>query len=109
MPHLMSQLLRAARSEGTAVAAVNFYSFESARGALLAASSVGRPVILAFGARYLKNLSLTQAAALARCCAEGLDVKWALHLDRCADQYGARFCACFPALREGDPVHGSQH
>ena len=85
MPHLMSQLLRAARSEGTAVAAVNFYSFESARGALLAASSVGRPVILAFGARYLKNLSLTQAAALARCCAEGLDVKWALHLDHCAD------------------------
>ena len=85
MPHLMSQLLRAARSEGTAVAAVNFYSFESARGALLAAHSVGRPVILAFGARYLKNLSLTQATALARCCAEGLDVKWALHLDHCAD------------------------
>ena len=64
MPHLMSRLLRAARSEGTAVAAVNFYSFESARGALLAANSVGRPVILAFGARYLKNLSLTQAATL---------------------------------------------
>ena len=83
--HLMSKMLHAARSEGTAVAAVNFYSFESARGALLAARDADRPVILAFGARYLKNLSLTQAAALARCCAEGLNVRWALHLDHCSD------------------------
>ena len=52
---------------------------------LKAGVETGTPIILAFGAKYLDNLSLETAAAMTRAMADGLSIPVCLHLDHCKD------------------------
>ena len=79
----MKEMLRDARREGSYVPAFNIYNLETMQAALAASRRAGRPVILAFGERYLKNASLEVIAAMARCLSEGHPHAVALHLDHC--------------------------
>lgn len=81
----INDMLRDAQARRVAIASLNVYSYESIRGSLLAAQDCGMPVILAFAARYQKNLSLQQVAYLCRSCGEDISLDYALHLDHCGD------------------------
>lgn len=79
------ELLRTAQRNHKAIASINVYGIDTIKGALLAAKDNNCPIILAFGAKCLKNLSLRQMVFLAETCAEDFDVQCALHLDHCSD------------------------
>lgn len=79
----MGKLIRQAQREHKAVASLNIYSADTIKGALLAAQDENSPVILSFGAKYLKNMTLQQAAFLAETCGKDVSVPYALHLDHC--------------------------
>ncbi|MBS5431919.1 MAG: class II fructose-bisphosphate aldolase [Lachnospiraceae bacterium] len=68
-----------------AVGSFNGYNSETFRGILKAGVETGTPIILAFGAKYLDNLSLETAAAMTRAMADGLSIPVCLHLDHCKD------------------------
>jgi len=77
-------MLKSAQEERRAIASINVYSFESIRGALLAAQKCRTPVILAFAVRYLNNLSLQQVVQMAQSCGKDVDIPYALHLAHCS-------------------------
>ena len=79
----MGELVRRAQRERKAVASLNIYSMDTIKGALLAAQDESSPVILSFGAKYLKNMTLQQAVFLAETCGKNVTVPYALHLDHC--------------------------
>lgn len=68
-----------------AVGSFNIYNYETMRGVLEAAKKTGvKQVIMAFGAKYLENMSLTEVASMAKAMSgEGVDI--CLHLDHCKD------------------------
>jgi len=78
-------MLRDAYQRQYAVGSFNIYNYETMRGVLEAAKKTGvRQVIMAFGAKYLENMSLAEAASMARAMSgEGVDI--CLHLDHCKD------------------------
>ncbi|MDR2490460.1 MAG: class II fructose-bisphosphate aldolase [Spirochaetaceae bacterium] len=78
-------MLRKAQHEKYAVGAFNVYNYETMKGVLLAASELRQPVILAFGAKYLSNMSLRDAASMAKTLAEESGAEICLHLDHCSD------------------------
>lgn len=79
-----------------AAGSFNGYNSETFRGIIQAGAETATPVILAFGAKYLENLSLETAAAMARSMAEGLDIPVCLHLDHCKD-----LAVIFQAIKAG--------
>ena len=68
-----------------AVGSFNGYNSETFRGIIQAGVETETPIILAFGAKYLPNMSLETAAAMTRSMAEKLDIPVCLHLDHCKD------------------------
>ena len=68
-----------------AVGSFNVYSYETVKGAIEAAEGLNRPVILAFGAKYLENMSLDTFVAIVRSLAEKSPVPVCMHLDHCPD------------------------
>lgn len=89
-------MLRAARENGYAVGSFNAYTYETMKGAVLAAKKLDQPVIVAFGAKYLANMSLEDAYATASSLAEAHGVNVCLHLDHCPDM-----AVVFRAIRAG--------
>lgn len=81
----MGELIRQAQKEHKAIASLNIYSADTIKGALLAAQDENCPVILSFGEKYLKNLTLQQVVFLAETCGRDMSVPYALHLDHCRD------------------------
>jgi fructose-bisphosphate aldolase class II len=81
----MKPLLAEAASRGTAVGSFNVYSRETVRGAVNAAVRSSEPIILAFGAAYLEQLSFEEIAGDVRRAAGAAAVPAALHLDHCRD------------------------
>ena len=81
----LKTMLKQAQDSHTAVLALNIYSRESIRGCLQAAEKAQKPLILAFGKRYLDVMSLEEAVALFRLNAKDVTVPVCLHLDHCAD------------------------
>lgn len=76
-------MLRAAWEGGYAVGSFNVYNYETMRGAIQAAERMNQPIIVAFGAKYLSNMMLREASALALLLSEEHGVDVCLHLDHC--------------------------
>ena len=69
-----------------AVGSFNGYNFETFKGIVEAGAETNTPVILAFGAKYLPNMSVETAAAMAKSLSEEVSIPVCLHLDHCKDQ-----------------------
>ena len=79
-----------------AVGSFNGYNSETFRGIIEAGVETKTPIILAFGAKYLSNMSLSMAAAVTKALAADLDIPVCLHLDHCKDMN-----VVFQALKAG--------
>jgi fructose-bisphosphate aldolase class II len=80
-----NDMLLKARKEAYAVGSFNVYNYETMKGAALAAAEMKQPVIIAFGAKYLSNMSLRDAVSMATVLGEEHGVEICLHLDHCSD------------------------
>ncbi|MCC8189851.1 MAG: class II fructose-bisphosphate aldolase [Planctomycetes bacterium] len=89
-------MLADAYGDGYAVGSFNVYSYETMKGAILAARRLGQPVIVAFGAKYLANMSLADAVGMADRLGSEYGVRVCLHLDHCPD-----LTTVFAAIRAG--------
>lgn len=69
-----------------AVGSFNGYNYETFKGIIDAGVETGTPVILAFGAKYLDNMPVETAAALAESLAKDAPIPVCLHLDHCKDK-----------------------
>jgi ketose-bisphosphate aldolase len=86
------QLLTAARAEGSAVAALNFYNAETLRAHINAANEAACSIILQTTESTINYLGLRMAAAMARAAAEEAQRPMALHLDHGASYELAARC-----------------
>lgn len=69
-----------------AVGSFNIYNYETMKGAIEASKKMGnKPLIIAFGAKYLTNMSLGDVKAMAISLLNGSDIPVCLHLDHCSD------------------------
>ena len=81
-----NRMLRDAQVGRYAVGSFNVYNYETMKGVVEAAREAGdKPVIVAFGTKYLSNMSLDDAHALASSLSDGAGVPVCLHLDHCKD------------------------
>ena len=77
--------LMMAQARKYAVGAFNGYNYETFKGIVDAGRECEQPVILAFGAKYLANMSLETAYAMAKSLAAEQAQPVCLHLDHCSD------------------------
>ena len=80
-----NDMLLKAQREVYAVGSFNVYNYETMKGAVLAAAEMKQPVIIAFGVKYLSNMSLRDAVSMARSLGKEQGVEICLHLDHCPD------------------------
>lgn len=92
----LQDILKDAYRNHYAVGSFNGYNYETFKGIIDAGAETQRPVILAFGAKYLQNMSLETAYALAKSLGEGSVAPVCLHLDHCSD-----LATVFRAIRAG--------
>lgn len=78
-----NQMLTEAHNERTAVGSFNCYNFETIKGVIEAGVDLRQPVIVAFGEKYLNNMSLKEVGALVNAYSSEVDVPVCLHLDHC--------------------------
>lgn len=83
MPTNITGMLERAQRGQYAVGNFNVYSYETIRGVLEAGAAAGKPVIVAFGERYLENMDFATVVAICESVAANLDVEYAIHLDHC--------------------------
>jgi tagatose 1,6-diphosphate aldolase GatY/KbaY len=86
------EILRTARKEGNAVAALNFYNAETLRAHINAANECASPVILQTTESTINYLGIDMAVAMASAAAREIDSAVALHLDHGGDLDLARRC-----------------
>ncbi|MDR2478001.1 MAG: class II fructose-bisphosphate aldolase, partial [Treponema sp.] len=79
MRNFNDMLLKAQR-EKYAVGSFNVYNYETMKGAVLAAAEMRQPVIIAFGSKYLSNMSLGDAVSMAAVLGKEHGVELCLHL-----------------------------
>lgn len=95
MRNFNDMLLKAQR-EKYAVGSFNVYNYETMKGAVLAAAEMKQSVIIAFGAKYLSNMSLGDAVSMAAALGREHGVELCLHLDHCPDM-----AVVFQAIQAG--------
>ena len=81
----LSTILQKAYKEKYAVGSFNAYNFETFKGIIDAGVETNTPIIVAFGAKYLTNMSVETASALVHSLAKDLTIPVCLHLDHCKD------------------------
>jgi fructose-bisphosphate aldolase class II len=81
-----NDMLLKAQQGAYAVGSFNVYNYETMKGAALAAAETKQPVIIAFGAKYLSNMSLNDAVSMAKALGREHGVEICLHLDHCSDK-----------------------
>ncbi len=81
----LKHVLEGTMEERRAVGSFNVYSFETINGVAKAAKETCAPVIISFGASYLKNMPLETAVYIAQKAVDENGIKAALHLDHCTD------------------------
>lgn len=79
----LTPLLKPAVEGSRAIGSFNVYSYETIRGVLEAGAATKTPVIVAFGERYLPQMSFDTVVAICTTVAENVDVDYAIHLDHC--------------------------
>jgi fructose-bisphosphate aldolase class II len=92
----LNRLLGDAKQSKYSVGAFNVYNYETIRGVVDSARELNRPVIVAFGERYMGNMELSEVAGLVKSMAEKSEVSIALHLDHCKS-----FDTIIKAMRAG--------
>ncbi len=80
----MSRMLHQARERKSAVGAFNAYNYETVKGILAAARAFKAPVIVAFGEKYLANMSLSDIYAVTDSLSRQHPFPVCLHLDHCS-------------------------
>lgn len=80
----LQEVLRNARPNHYAIGSFNVYNSETIRGVIESGIEMNLPTIVAFGAGYIPNMRLKDAAVLIRSMAEDAPIPVALHLDHCS-------------------------
>ena len=78
----MDGLLKQAQLERRAIGSFNVYNGETIRGAVQAAGKTKLPMIISFGAGYLRNMDLEEVVYLVHRLTAG-EGQFVLHLDHC--------------------------
>lgn len=78
-------VLKEAYEKQYAVGAFNSYNLETMQATVEAGEEKNTPVIIAFGAKYMTNMSLRTAAGIAKSLAKEVSIPVCLHLDHCSD------------------------
>lgn len=78
-------VLKEAYDRHYAIGAFNSYNLETMQAAVEAGENKNTPVIIAFGAKYIQNMSLRTAANIAKSLVEKASIPICLHLDHCGD------------------------
>ncbi|MGL6200767.1 MAG: class II fructose-bisphosphate aldolase [Lachnospiraceae bacterium] len=81
----LKTILDKAYAEKYAIGSFNGYNYETFHGIIEAGIETDTPTILAFGAKYLKNMSLQTAAACVSSMSSDVSIPLCLHLDHCSD------------------------
>ena len=81
----LNEILYMAYDNKYAVGSFNAYNFETFKGIIDAGVETKTPIIVAFGAKYLDNMSLESASAIVKSLAEDISIPVCLHLDHCSD------------------------
>lgn len=68
-----------------AIGAFNSYNLETIQATIEAGEEERTPVIVAFGAKYLSNMSLATVVAITKSLAQEVTIPVCLHLDHCSD------------------------
>ncbi len=84
--------LRELRAQGQAVPAFSVYNGEQIRGALRAATSAGRPILLQAGSSSFGHLGRAALASMALASAQDGDATAGVHLDHSRDVAEVEFC-----------------
>jgi fructose-bisphosphate aldolase class II len=79
----LKEILMFANKKKCAIGAFNGYNYETFKGIVNASQKMGVPVILAFGAKYLMNMTLTEVASMALTLAKEATIPVCFHLDHC--------------------------
>ncbi|MDR1826981.1 MAG: class II fructose-bisphosphate aldolase [Methylobacteriaceae bacterium] len=79
----LQKVLEGARAGCYAIGSFNVYNSETIRGVIESGVDMNLPTIVAFGAGYIPNMRLKDAAALVRSQAADAPIDIALHLDHC--------------------------
>lgn len=90
------EFLKEADIHNYAVGSFNAYNYETFKGIVEAGIETQTPVIVAFGAKYLKNMPLNTVYAITCSLARNTDLPVCLHLDHCSDMD-----VVFRAIRNG--------
>jgi fructose-bisphosphate aldolase class II len=80
----LTDLLTPAYKQRYAVGAFNVYNYETVKGVIAYAAETNTPLIIAFGEKYLKNMSLPTVKAIVDGLTSGLEIDICLHLDHCS-------------------------
>lgn len=80
-----SGILHQAYNNKYAVGSFNAYNYETFKGIIDAGVETNTPIIVAFGAKYLENMSLETAMAIVKSIAQDISIPVCLHLDHCSD------------------------
>lgn len=81
----LTDILQYAIDRQCAIGAFNGYSYETFKGIVDAGEEIKSPIILAFGAKYLSNISLQTVSAIVRSLDAVASIPICLHLDHCND------------------------
>lgn len=91
-----NDILNKAYANQYAVGSFNGYNYETFKGIVAAGIEAKTPVIVAFGAKYLKNMPLETAYAITKSLGTDIEIPVCLHLDHCSD-----LGTVFRAIRAG--------
>lgn len=81
----LSDILQQAYNNKYAVGSFNAYNYETFSGIIGAGAEMNTPIIVAFGAKYLENMSLETASAIVKSLAQDIAIPVCLHLDHCSN------------------------
>lgn len=81
-----NEMLNNAYRDHVAIGSFNAYNYETIRGIIKAGASMGNtPLIVAFGKKYIGNMSLDDVSALVKSLSDEYEMPICLHLDHCND------------------------
>jgi len=81
----LNGVLKDAYKKQYAIGAFNSYNLETMQATIEAGEEEKTPVIVAFGAKYLPNMSLDTAVAITKSLDRKVTIPVCLHLDHCSD------------------------
>lgn len=81
----LKDLLNKAKQEKVAIGAFNVYNYETIKAVIESVKETKTPAIIAFGYKYLSNMSLKEVVNLIRTMSVNIDTDIVIHLDHCND------------------------